>query len=570
MVQLILLLLASLLLLLTPLPQVADLVGRTPWHAGAQSRLVRTPGQILSLTSHLSFSSPDHQRTPDSLGGSFIQSSSLCTASPLLPQPISPSSAPCSNARKLTRTNSFTKALARHQQEQEARLLEQESRRIEGPPSSPCRPDPMETSVNSSFRLQELPNSSMDLGVMNKTIDFETPTTRGQEVKSNQEHEEEEGHCYEPEPFLPSEPCTPPRLAWGEEEDSRGSLSSSPKPLASLLPPALALLASFQGDTSPVSSLSSLKPSPRKPLLELSTNLPSSTPSRSSKALSPTRPGQELEPRSLPSSPLRSQPSSPTLHSTSLPSSPLSTPLLSPSLPSSSSTLSNMRALRHHSGSTPERLRVGGDSFDSDLQLETSGDQEHDETKEASFKVPTPLAGPKKRKVSSCSSTSPFPSPSCSGLTDDLTDLVVIKRLRQEEEERLGEGGDEQGTSPDTPSEKPFISCVREQDDLCGGDEQRSRRSSSEEQDEGRSGMASGASSEEERSSSNEKPSSSRSKGDDERRGRATSGSSEEEEQGPGYGYSTPVLPPLSAVPRHMKVKACFWLHVCLEFFIVS
>jgi len=402
-------------------PQVADLVGRTPWHA-ARSHLVRTPGQILSLTSHLSFSSM--QSGPESPGGSFTTSSSppppLHPATPLLPSssprsplPLLPRTTPCSapepgqragqGPRRILRKNSFTEALA---------LLP--SKALRAPASSPRRPgrpsSPRE--ADSSYRLQELPNSSMEqVADRNRTMEFEEDKeNQGEELPAFPDTFTAPLLLHPPTsprhlpPTTPPHPSTPPH----HDEDSRGSLSSSPKPPSSLLPHP-SVEDSFLHKCSAISPVQEHSAPPHP------SYLPSS-------------------PHRLPSSPHH-------LTSTSLPSSSPSPPHLSSPL---SLAAANMRALRE-----PERLRF--ESFEGSLSPEDTEEESVEEREEAGetmeeveegpstphssiagFKVPTPLPT-RKRKASS----------SCTGLTEDLTDLMVVKRPRtvEEVEEEVEEGG---------------------------------------------------------------------------------------------------------------------------------
>ena len=200
-----------------------------------------------------------------------------------------------------------------------------------------------------------------------------------------------------------------------------------------------------------------------------------------------------------------------------------------------------MRALRQRSGNTPESLRTG--SEDSDLHLDATLDKmeenidsmvdnkkdfldqsglEEDEEGDAvftmpggtplqheherRFKMPTPFPlVSKKRKISSgsnCSSNS-------TGLTDDFTELATMKRLRPSDNQPVSLNLDENWKNAE---QKQVIS--------------RGSRSSSE--DLPGPGNA------------HQSPIS-------------KSSSSSEEEQGLGYGCSTPVFSPLSAVPRRMK-----------------
>ena len=538
-------------------------MGRTPWHAGPQARFVRTPGQILSLTSHLSFSSQRSGATCSSSSGlqgspsaSFLHSTSStvnplnCSTNsgtrttPILPRsPSHPTSLPLarlsSNSRPpLRRKNSFAESMAKCQKKADEMKSQQMSPKQKLLGSSPRR-DP-----DSSFQLQQMPNSSMDLGAgsKNQTIEWKSESSPMKQGQSEREDKENMAPHVEgrdspdldldlafpdtqmldhvtppkkshPEQVLPHDKTPPHRLFEGD--DSLGSLSSSPKPLASSLP----LLSS--PPISPVhgglAGSPSVKPAtflPTSPLGHLSS--PSSSSPRSEGGLNKRIPS----PRSSPSS----------------------TPTLSPScLSAHSVAAANMRALRQRSGSTPETLRMNDQ--DSDLNLNITLDQveetieklednkknimdlnlfEEDDDGDAvftvpgstpdqqrpekKFKMPTPFPlFSKKRKVSSASCNS-----STTGLTDDLTELAVLKRRKSVET----------GPSPFNLIDQ-WKSC------------------------EQREVLSSGSVSSSDDAQEPVQPSS---------RSKCLSRSSSEEEQGVGYGCSTPVLSPLSAVPLRMKV----------------
>ena len=533
--------------------QVADLVGRTPWHAGPQARFVRTPGQILSLTSHLSFSS---QRSSDptsgviSPGGSFLHSSSSTTnplncsttsgtrTTPIFPRsPTHPNSLPISRLScsrpPLRRKNSFAESMAKCQVK--AKEVRSSPKKVLLGSSPPRDPD-------SSFQLQQMPNSSMDLGAgsKNQTMEWKSESSPIKQSQSEREGKEnvvpllEGRHSPDldldlafpdtqmlskvtpPKPILSEslKPLskTPPRL-FPEGDDSLGSLSSSPKHLAS------SLLPISSPPISPVHGSSGSLPA------KAATYLPTSPLRCSSPDSSSPRSDGGLNKR-IPS-PI---------------SSPSSTPILStPCLGPLSSAAANMRALRQRSGNTPESLRTG--SEDSDLHLDATLDKmeenivslvdnkkdfldqsglEEDEEGDAvftmpggtplqheherRFKMPTPFPlVSKKRKMSSgsnCSSNS-------TGLTDDFTELATMKRLRPSDNQPVSLNLDENWKNTE---QKQVIS--------------RGSRSSSE--DLPGPGNA------------HQSPIS-------------KSSSSSEEEQGLGYGCSTPVFSPLSAVPRRMK-----------------
>ena len=106
--------------------QVTDLVGRTPWNQRHPERLVRTPGQILSLTSHLSFSNtPILQDDIVSVSGSLVRSSALpgSRTTSFTSSHISantPTTAPASSSmsRRIKRKGSFQEAITIHTKEQ--------------------------------------------------------------------------------------------------------------------------------------------------------------------------------------------------------------------------------------------------------------------------------------------------------------------------------------------------------------------------------------------------------------------------------------------------------------------
>jgi len=325
---------------------VSDLLSKTPYHnkQGKNHRLVRTPGQILSLTSHLSFSnikedSRAHHsgHTSHGAGGSYTESDS-CSNTPVTSsqrlvtqhmsldkqagttahgtptaqfgrpvaahmslerqgghgacqgtppagqvkaraQPEAQSATPAAGARgRLLRKNSFTEALARHTLEQEEKLRKkvlqkEEKKKLETHDQEKETENVLECSVESA-RLQELPNSSFDLGQgqSNKTIEFDvallTPSksdkgwsTEDKEnfckreaffspkysipssplrelrtgtVQSSPNHSQESQHDSSMDSLPLNVPSSPFRLL---DEDSRGSISSSPKNSKQKLPP---------------------------------------------------------------------------------------------------------------------------------------------------------------------------------------------------------------------------------------------------------------------------------------------------------------------------------------------
>jgi len=539
--------------------QVADLVGRTPWHAGPQARFVRTPGQILSLTSHLSFSSQRSGDLPSGVlspGGSFLHSSASTTnplncstnsgtrTTPILPRsPSHPNSLPLarlSNSRPpLRRKNSFAESMAKCQSKAALEAKTPHSPKqglLLG--SSPTK-DP-----DSSFQLQQMPNSSMDLGAgsKNQTIEWKSESSPMKASQSEREGKEnvvpmlEGRHSPDlhldlafPDTQMLVAPVTPPKAESGsktpplrlfpEGDDSLGSLSSSPKPLASSLLPL----------SSP--PISPVHGSHQSPLVKQATYLPTSPLQGSSPGSSPRSDGgldkRLASPRSSPSS----------------------TPILSPKscLGPHSAAAANMRALRQRSGNTPETLRTLFNE-DSDLHLDATLDKmeqnvnnmvdfkkdfldrsglEEDEDGdvvftvpggtpvqherlEKRFKMPTPFPLlSKKRKLSSFSSNC---SSNSTGLTDDLTELAVLKRQKPSDNQAVPPSFDES-----------WKICERKE--VFSGSTSMTSRSSSE-------GLLPGDSRQ------------------------SKSSCSSEEEQGIGYGCSTPVFSPLSAIPRRMKAGA--------------
>ena len=206
-----------------------------------------------------------------------------------------------------------------------------------------------------------------------------------------------------------------------------------------------------------------------------------------------------------------------------------------------------MRALRQRSGNTPETLRTLFNE-DSDLHLDATLDKmeqnvnnmvdfkkdfldrsglEEDEDGdvvftvpggtpvqherlEKRFKMPTPFPLlSKKRKLSSFSSNC---SSNSTGLTDDLTELAVLKRQKPSDNQAVPPSFDES-----------WKICERKE--VFSGSTSMTSRSSSE-------GLLPGDSRQ------------------------SKSSCSSEEEQGIGYGCSTPVFSPLSAIPRRMKAGA--------------
>ena len=301
---------------------VADLVTRTPYQAGSKAdreKLIRTPGQILSLTEQLTFSNMTND-TCDSLGGSYTikdgtshtcdvseygrqsrtghvstagvtchgsnhvvdtsrhnttadpraASLSFCGAlnSPTL-GPVTTVTTPTdkqsqqemvtpvqSSRVRLTRKNSFSEAMARHVKETKEDLsrIVLDKKPVTGSQTSGS-PEPR---LNSSA-LQSLPNSSFDFG-QNKTIEFAQNISNDNDNHEEVFEDDKENICLPSSPlkFIPSSPLNKSSVSDGDHfkpsdlpspardtpspsfpfplstletfnEDSRGSLSSSPK-----------------------------------------------------------------------------------------------------------------------------------------------------------------------------------------------------------------------------------------------------------------------------------------------------------------------------------------------------
>ena len=151
---------------------------------------------------------------------------------------------------RLTRKNSFSEAMAKHVKETGGNKEADLSRKVldRRPPHHSGSPEPK---LNSSA-LQSLPNSSFDFG-QNKTIEFAQNVSGEQEQEQQDEvfvlEEDKENMCVASSPlkYIPSSPttrCSPyqpsdtpspsyqmyslPNLEHFNE-DSRGSMSSSPK-----------------------------------------------------------------------------------------------------------------------------------------------------------------------------------------------------------------------------------------------------------------------------------------------------------------------------------------------------
>jgi len=270
---------------------VADLVAKTPWPAGSQAlkeRLVRTPGQILSLTSHLSFSGtnesdqekkggwdsyqggsytvvanealPDHGRSsrlgsdpgrqsqlghscnnsfsarPTSMSFSMGNTSTTPTDIKTTPSDRSKSHlvTPMASSRgRLVRKNSFTEALAKHTKEQELSRIVLE-RKVLGSPENRLNVSGGQLDTSDNFKLQSLPNSSFDYGP-NKSIEFahgDMHCHKPEVVESPNEvfEEDKENHCLPSSPLghIPSSPLNRSILSLPGPSDLDLNLPSSP------------------------------------------------------------------------------------------------------------------------------------------------------------------------------------------------------------------------------------------------------------------------------------------------------------------------------------------------------
>ena len=282
--------------------QVADFVTKTPFPVGSKAhreRLIRTPGQILSLTSHLSFSnvtgdcSAPGESMAGSYGGSYCDVSDYgrqsrtsqgsdpgAGTSHLADSPdirvasslsfsthIASLATPTSTDRmsfveeqsraftplqtskvRLVRKNSFSEAMAKHvAREKELGLSRAVLDRKPSVEKSPPSPELLNSSA-----LQPLPSTSFDLGHPDKTMDFAVNISNDNLKYEEVFEEDKENVCVPSSPlnYLPSSPftartmatdCPPPSPPYRPSppqselfnEESRGSLSSSPKHLAS-------------------------------------------------------------------------------------------------------------------------------------------------------------------------------------------------------------------------------------------------------------------------------------------------------------------------------------------------
>jgi len=401
--------------------QVADLVSKTPavGRAALRERLVRTPGQILSLTSHLSFTCGPGEWDTDT-GGSTLHNltSASCDLSevgrqsrqggavssdpgrPAQPTDSSPDlgnsftalsspQCPAFSRVRLSRKNSFSEALARH-----------EARELDGP---------IPKLDTSGPPLLPLPNSSFDLG--NKTIEFVgSPGKFGEEEKENQRWAgsplgnipSSPLDCSElslPGPgelsYSFTQPCSPPvfralELASSpprpQDEDSRGSLSSSPKLGAAHNP----------GTVRPGPAISPVQPETGTPTMS---------------------PGSVLH-----------------------------------------AGRENMRQLREIEAMSPEQLRAEA-SWDSELQLSSregsgSGEDSEPDSPAQQFKVPADSTGSRKRKLSS-SSPDQVAAPR-TALTADMTDLALLSKRARPGGSSSSSSGEEAGPGASTPVSHQF------------------------------------------------------------------------------------------------------------------
>ena len=287
--------------------QVADFVTKTPFPVGSKAhreRLIRTPGQILSLTSHLSFSNVtgDSSAPGETMGGSYVGSyggsyggSYTCDVSDygrhsrtsqgsdpgtgtshLADSPdirvasslsfsthINSLTTPTSTDKmsfagekvtplqtskvRLVRKNSFSEAMAKHAAREKelglSRAVLDRKPQVEKSPPSP--------ELMNSSALQPLPSTSFDLGHPDKTMEFAVNLSNDNLKYEEVFEEDKENVCVPSSPlnYLPSSPFTarkmgldcqaasppyrpsPPQSELFNEE-SRGSLSSSPKNLS--------------------------------------------------------------------------------------------------------------------------------------------------------------------------------------------------------------------------------------------------------------------------------------------------------------------------------------------------
>jgi len=601
---------------------IADLVGKTPRPAGnyaAKETLIRTPGQILSLTNHLSFSNvttdsegDSKRNNSDSYGGSYTAishdtlpelgrvsrlgqrpgslpgSQSVCLSNSHCGRPTSMSQSlvasvttpdhksnteklvtPMVSGRvRLVRKNSFSEALARHTKEQELSRLVLNKGSGGTSPQVKLNFSQADSSLNSSA-LQVLSSSMLEWGKCspNSDNDGSKETVCASDVDDVfTENKENIIPVSSPLEIIPSSPLNNSAISNAEPCANDLILPSSPPPDVQ-----------FPFNTSRES------PIPSSPFKEL--EIPSSPPllfnddSRGSISSSP----KHLSDPVPFSQNLNISPVGATNDSTSVSPGRSNSDSFSPSKTSENVTpvlsagvlttinqaSENMRSMRKTGFDfSPEQLR--GDtsclSWDSDIHLEENKydrmelsieDNEESSSREidcedkeiicssskhiegsisctrdsssvsknlticsnesslpldtSAFKVP-PASSGRKRKSSGFPSYSPTSDHSKSGLTGDLTDLVLSKRVKTDSNNELKYTGC--GLTGD-------LTNLVMSKGLQSGDEW-----------------------------AKDKDSKDRSK-------QSTSSSSSEEEQGPGYGNSTPVhqySTPISAVPNHMKV----------------
>lgn len=672
---------------------VADLVTKTPWPAGSQAlreRLIRTPGQILSLTSHLSFSNVttdsenDSRRTGcDSYGGSYTalshevpsdlgrlsrtgqrlgsdpgRSSQLghSMSSSFSARPTSMSFSmvntsttpsdkiittphdkvvtsrpnlvtPMASSRgRLVRKNSFTEALARHTKEQElSRQVLDKQAGLMQPLTSPSNrlniSGQMDTSDN--FKLQCLPNSSLDLG-HNKTIEFAqadgfpfTPSKRVGSVDSADEvfEEEKENLCLPSSPLghIPSSPLNRSVLSLPGPGDLDFNLASSP-PCPDLHIPCSPPYRNTPSPCSPSYKELHLPSSPPLLFNDDSRGSISSSPKHvatSSKQLCDNLNISPVSTKPLEGTPYPTTPVfSGTIENTSfnIPSCAAASDKVTPVFPLgalSTSTVAceNMRSIRDRDSTlSPEQLR--GDrsyqSWDSDIHLEKeikdnnrlelsqtdSGDRTQDmdfsevvEDVEESVNIISDEVGSPATPVRSplpCPRlTSPESMRDMTGRQESMNDsattspILVIKQIQSR-------GTCPPQTPPNTNLNKilvtPVSSVGPSQFKVPSGSSNRKRKCSGAlttptPLQSGNTGLTTDLTDLilSKRTKFDPSPTihlisddttvSVRSETN------STSSSSSEEEQGPGYGYSTPVQQystPLSAVPNHIKLLKGF------------
>ena len=260
---------------------MADFVSKTPFPAGSKAhrdRLIRTPGQILSLTSHLSFSNVTGDCTGESLGGSYTcdvseygrqsrtslgsehlssqlvdspemriaSSLSFCNNLTNLNTPTSTNTSTVTplqtNKVRLVRKNSFSEAMAKHVARERGQDLSQAV--LDRKPQTEKSPSPEQLNTSA---LQPLPNTSFDFGP-DKSMEFGSNMSNDYMKYDEVFEEDKENICLPSSPlnYLPSSPFTARKLSTDREarsppyrpsppqsqlfnDESRGSVSSSPK-----------------------------------------------------------------------------------------------------------------------------------------------------------------------------------------------------------------------------------------------------------------------------------------------------------------------------------------------------